>query len=199
MDNNKNDVFSLSVNCLGNLKYMGSNTAWAIMSIIRRKIVELDELANDRANVMSIIELSRILQRQIILQNVMQKTRIAFDNSRCKPIISFMRTRDWFFVGENVICMINQRSVPDVATAVKCHIVDIVDTNDKVIIFVSTNDGCDFVQREGDCFGSYLVDSLCIMKRWEYNFLLRDVTFAKIWTSVSKSQKYQSEIFNVSF
>ena len=76
-----------------------------------------------------------------------------------------MRTRDRFVVGENVVCMVKKGNTPDITTAVKCHVVDIVDVMGEISVFVSINNKYDFLKRKGCCFGIYSVDSLNILKQ----------------------------------
>lgn len=191
MNKNEHTLFPLSVKCLNDIKYMGTNTAWATMSILRNKIIELDELASSKSNAMSIIDMMELLQFQIMFRNMLKNISGMFENLQCKPIITSLRTHDWFVVGENVVCMVKQENIPDVTTAVKCHVVDIVDAMGEISVFVSTNNKYDFLKRRGCYFGIYPVDSPNILKQWEYDFLIKDVQFAKVWMQVSKNSHWR--------
>jgi len=178
------------------MKYMGTNTTWAIMSILRKKMIELDGLSDKELSTLSITSMVELMQFKIIFTNMLRGVQRAFENSECKPIITFLRTRDWFGVGEKVMCMIHQGVECDVATAVECHVVDVIDEDGEVVIFVSTNGKYDFLKRESCHFGYYFLDSCSILKPWEYEFLLRNVQFAKKWMQISKNpQLYEAEVF----
>jgi len=68
------------VKCLNDIKYIGTNTVWATMSILRNKIVELDELISSKSNEMLIIDMMELLQSQIMFRNMLKNINSVFEN-----------------------------------------------------------------------------------------------------------------------
>ncbi|XLQ20350.1 MAG: hypothetical protein ACKUBY_01035 [Candidatus Moraniibacteriota bacterium] len=188
-------TFLTATCCIDNMQYLGTNTILFFLDLYRHKSRDLDNFLIAKERLMTIREMLTALQNQVTMCKDIQRIKQVFESAHCKPIISFMRTEDWFLRGEDIICMVKQDD--NTRVPVKCYVANIDSVDEKTIVFLQVKNGYDFLQRDNSYFGMYSAYSPSIMKQWEYNFLLKDKKFAKVWLSNSRSQKYENEIVNL--